>query len=62
MRLFGRLLELGNDPEAVFGMGRFDRLMYQAVLELNEEQKKADLTECIYNAIVRFWNDVHKER
>lgn len=61
MRLFGRFLEAGREPETVFDMERFDRLIYRAVLELNEEQKKRNLTECIYNAIAEFWNDVHQK-
>lgn len=61
MRLFGKLLELGMDPEAAFRMSRWDRLIYNAVLELNEEIRKREFTSCIYNALVMFWNDIHKE-
>lgn len=60
MRLFGQLLEHGIDPEAAFRMSRWDRLIYSAVLELNGEQRHRELTSCIYNALVMFWNDIHK--
>lgn len=59
MRLFGGLLESGIDLTAASRMSRDDRLIYQAVLELNEEKRKIELTACIYNALVMFWNDVH---
>lgn len=60
MRLFGGLLERGIDPAAASQMSRDDRLIYRAVLELNEEKRKLELTTCIYNALVMFWNDLHE--
>jgi len=62
MRLAGYGLEHGIMPETIFDLERDDRLIYYAMMELNQEQHRKDLTEAVYNAIVMFWNELHISR
>ncbi len=61
MRLAGYVLERGMDPATVFGMTRQDRLIYQAMMELNQQQGMQVLTAAVHNALIMFWNELHGE-
>ena len=60
MRLAGYCIERGIDPETIFSLEHDDRLIYYAMAELNQEQRIKDITVAVYNAIVMFWNEIHK--
>lgn len=60
MRLTGYGMERGINPETILRLGHDDRLIYQAMMELNQEQRIKDITAAVYNAIAMFWNEIHK--
>ncbi len=60
MRLAGYGLEHGIKPETIFGLEHDDRLIYYAMMDLNQEQMVKNLTAAVYNAVVMFWNEIHK--
>lgn len=59
MRLVGYWMERGTEPERILALSREDRLVYKAIMELNQEQERKEMVDVIYEAIVRFWNDIH---
>lgn len=61
MRLLGYWMERGTDPEKILAMSHEDRLIYKAIMELNREQRRNEMADVIYTAIVRFWNDINRE-
>lgn len=61
MRTAGYVLEHGMNPDYLFSLPRQDRLIYQAMAELNQEQEMRMLTTAVHNAIVTFWNELHEE-
>lgn len=54
-------MERGTDPEKILAMSHEDRLIYKAIMELNREQRRNEMADVIYTAIVRFWNDINRE-
>lgn len=62
MELTGYWMEQGKAPEKILTLSREDRLIYTAIMQLNKEQKRKELEELIYAAIVRFWNEITRER
>ncbi len=61
MRTAGYALEHGVDPGGIFGLPRQDRLICQAMMELNREEELQTLTAAVHNAIVMFWNELHEK-
>lgn len=60
MELAGYWMERGTAPERILALSREDRLIYKAIMELNREQERKEMADVVYEAIVRFWNDIHK--
>ncbi len=61
MRLAGYGLEHGIAPEEVLALSHDDRLIYYAMMELNQEQEMKALTTAVHNALVMFWNEIQGE-
>lgn len=54
-------MERGFSPEKILALSREDRLVFKAIMELNQEWEKKTMVDVIYAAIVRFWNDINKK-
>ena len=62
MELTGYWMERGVPPERILTLSHEDRLIYTALMQLNREQRYKELEELVYAAIVRFWNEINRER
>ncbi len=62
MELAGYWMERGTDPEKILALSREDRLIYTALMQLNREQRRKEMSELIYAVIVRFWNEINRKR
>ena len=62
MRMTGYWMERGHDPKKLCSLSNDDRLLYMAIAELNAEQRKKELTEAVYNAVIMCWNEINKGR
>lgn len=62
MELAGYWMERGMAPEKILALSREDRLIYTALMQLNREQSRKELEDLVYTAIVRFWNDINRNR
>lgn len=61
MELTGYWMERGFSPEKILALSREDRLVFKAIMELDQEREKKVMVDVIYAAIVRFWNDINKK-
>ncbi len=62
MELAGYWMERGTDPEKILALSREDRLIYTALMQLNREQRRKEMSELIYAVIVRFWYEINRKR
>lgn len=62
MELVGYWMERGTAPEKILALPREDRLIYTALMQLNRERSRKELEGLVYTAIVRFWNDINRNR
>ena len=61
MRLAGYGLGHGIEPGIILGIPRHDRSVYYALMELNQEQELQMLTAAFHNALVMFWEELHRK-
>lgn len=57
MRLSGYILDRGIMPEYILQLTREERLLYRAMIELNQEEQDKRMTAAFYNALVMFANE-----
>lgn len=62
MWLAGYWMERGYRPEEICALNREERLVYQAIAELNEQKRNEDLEAVMMSAMAKTINQMFEKR
>lgn len=62
MWLMGYWMERGYRPEEILSLSRDERLIYQAVAELNEQKRNEDFEAAMMSAMAGIINRIFEKR